>query len=154
MILCEIKEAGRYAVLSNALAKAIDWLQAYNPEDFEKGVIHLGIPEGYSAEIIVKCDEPTLKTRQEARFEAHRRFIDIQVPLLGPEMMGWAPIDKVCDRLTPYNEEKDVEFFGDTAHSIIDVKVGQMAVFFPEDAHAPNIGTGSHRKLCIKVPVD
>ena len=57
MILCEIKDAGRYAVLSGALKKAIEWLQNYQPDDFVKGVIDLGVPDGFSAEILVKCQE-------------------------------------------------------------------------------------------------
>lgn len=154
MILCEIKDAGRYAVLSGALKTAIEWLQNYNPDNFVKGVVNLGVPEGFSAEVLVKCQEPSLVPRENARLEAHRRFIDIQVPLKGPETMGWAPIESLRHSQGPYSEEKDVEFFGDSAHSLLDVKVGQMAVFFPEDAHAPNIGLGNHRKLCIKVPVD
>ena len=120
MILCEIKDAGRYAVLSGALKKAIEWLQNYQPDDFVKGVIDLGVPD----------------------------------VLKGAETMGWAPVDALHHLQSPYSEEKDVEFYGDSAHSLLDVKVGQMVVFFPEDAHAPNIGLGNHRKLCIKVPVE
>ena len=154
MILCEIKDAGRYAVLSGALKKAIEWLQNYQPDDFVKGVIDLGVPDGFSAEILVKCQELSLVPRENARPEAHHRFIDIQVPLKGAETMGWAPVDALHHLQSPYSEEKDVEFYGDSAHSLLDVKVGQMVVFFPEDAHAPNIGLGNHRKLCIKVPVE
>ena len=79
MILCEIKDAGRYAVLSGALKKAIEWLQNYQPDDFVKGVIDLGVPDGFSAEILVKCQELSLVPRENARLEAHHRFMDIEL---------------------------------------------------------------------------
>jgi beta-galactosidase beta subunit len=53
-----------------------------------------------------------------------------------------------------YDGERDICFYGDSATIMLHVRVGQMAVFFPEDAHAPNIGIGTHRKLCIKIPVE
>ena len=52
-----------------------------------------------------------------------------------------------------YDDDKDIEFFGDAAMTALHVAPGQIAVFFPDDAHAPNIGLGNHRKLCIKIPV-
>jgi YhcH/YjgK/YiaL family protein len=68
--------------------------------------------------------------------------------------MGWAPVADMTNLRQAYNEENDIEFYGDAARSIFNVQPGQMAIFFPEDAHAPNVGTGNHRKLCIKIPVD
>ena len=34
------------------------------------------------------------------------------------------------------------------------IRPGQFVIFFPEDAHAPNIGIGRHKKLCIKIAVN
>lgn len=147
MILCTISEAGRYGALSPLLKEAIEWLQKWSPSDFKVGKEEL--PSG----IVIKYQEPALVPREKARLEAHKRFIDIQVPLKGVEQMGWTPIDQVRHVLEPYNETKDVAFYGDSASALFDVRPGQMAVFFPEDAHAPNIGIGNHRKLCIKIPV-
>lgn len=147
MILCNIEDAGRYSSLSPLVAKAIEWLQKYNPADFAEGKIDLG--DG----IVVKCQSPALLPREKARLEAHRRFIDIQVPLKGVEVMGWAAVASLKHTLVPYDEAKDVAFYGDTSTSLLHVHPGQMAVFFPEDGHAPNIGIGNHRKLCIKIPV-
>lgn len=67
--------------------------------------------------------------------------------------MGWSPIKSLKHVRDAYNEAKDVTFYGDAAQCVFPVKHGQLAIFFPEDAHAPNIGLGNHRKLVIKVPV-
>ena len=147
MILSTIKDGGTYSAISPLIKEAIEWLQNWNEADFKPGELEL--PGG----IVVKFQEPALVPAEKARFEAHKRFIDIQVPLKGVEIMGWAPIDDLKNVIEPYNEDKDVVFLGDSTQNLINVYPGQMAIFFPEDAHAPNIGIGNHRKLCIKIPV-
>lgn len=147
MILSTIKDGGTYSAISPLVKEAIEWLQNWNEADFKVGKEEL--PSG----IVIKFQEPALVPAEKARFEAHKRFIDIQVPLKGIEVMGWAPVEELKNVLEPYNEAKDVAFFGDSPVSLVNVYPGQMALFFPEDGHAPNIGIGNHRKLCIKIPV-
>ena len=151
MILCTIKDALRYKNLSPELAYAIEWLQNYNASEFVKGVSVICETDG--KEVIVKSEEPALLPREKTRLEAHRKFIDVHVPLKGTEIMGWTPVSAIKHKNGEYDASNDIIFFGDSAHSLLHVKVGQIAIFFPEDAHAPNIGLGNHRKLCIKVPV-
>ncbi len=150
MIICQISDSDRYTSITPALAVAIKWLQQHANDEFVKGEYSIEFPNG---EIKVKCEEPALLPREKAHLEAHRRFIDIHVPLKGTEIIGCAPVGALKHLRTPYDETTDIEFYGDDAHSLIHLKVGQMAIFFPEDAHAPNIGLGNHRKLCIKIPV-
>lgn len=152
MILCRINEAARYRSISSHLAAAIDWLMKHFDDEFVKGIYTLD--EYSAAEITVKCEEPALLPREKARLEAHKRFIDIHVPLKGTEIIGWAPVNALKYLQQAYNDQTDIEFYGDNAHSMLHVSKGQIVIFFPEDAHAPNIGLGNHRKLCIKIPVD
>ncbi len=153
MILCKVTDAERYRGISPLLDIALDWLTENFTSTFTKGTTYIGPEaEDESLRIRVNCEEPALIPREKATLEAHRRYIDIHVPLKGTETIGWAPVESLKHIRTPYDEEKDIAFFGDTAHSLLHVKVGQIAIFFPEDAHAPNIGLGTHRKLCIKIP--
>ena len=152
MILSDIKDAWRYRNISPMIADAIDWLLGQSPDSFHKGTYTICCRDG--REMIAKCEEPDLLPREKATLEAHRRFIDIQVPLKRTESMGWVPVCSLKHPRESYNADSDIAFFGDSAHSIVHVKVGQLAIFFPEDAHAPNIGLGNHRKLIIKVPVE
>lgn len=95
-----------------------------------------------------------LRAREDAPLEAHRRYIDIHIPLDGPETIGWAPTDTLTHIVAPgYNAEQDIAFYEDKAHTFLDVQPCQCAVFFPEDAHAPNIGIPgkTHRKICVKI---
>jgi len=150
MILTDIADASRYRALSSKIAVAIDWLIEHSGDKFVKGIYTIPCPDG--SEMTAKCEEPALLPREKATLEAHRRFIDIQVPLKGTEIMGWAPVDALKHPRQAYDESNDIVFFGDSAHSMLHVRVGQLAIFFPNDAHAPNIGLGNHRKLIIKVP--
>ena len=152
MIICQIQDSARYCAISPALRTAIEWLMNHRTDQFVPGICTIG-QSSAGTDITVKCEEPALLPREKARLEAHRRYIDIHVPLKGTESMGWAPTATLKHESAPYSEEHDIAFFGDSAQSLLHIKVGQMAIVFPEDAHAPNIGLGNHRKLCIKIPV-
>ena len=151
MIVCQIEDAQKFGTLSEGIALAIEWLQNHKADGFVKGIYAAGSTA--AGDVIVKCEEPALMPRENVRLEAHRRFIDIHVPLKGTEIIGWAPVAALKHPQVPYCEESDVEFYGDAAHSLIHLHKGQLAVFFPEDAHAPNIGLGNDRKMCMKIPV-
>lgn len=147
MILTSIDNSSRYLGLHAGIDKAFAWLKDYELANFKKGEQEL------DGGILVKFEEPTLQPRENATLEVHRKYIDIHMPLKGTEIIGWAPVQTLKHVREPYNEAKDIAFFGDSAHSLLHVKPGQFAVFFPEDAHAPCIGLGNHRKICIKIPI-
>ncbi len=147
MILGDINNCNNISSLNPNISKALQWLKEHYKERFPKGVIE--IEEG---KIRVNCEEIAMMPQQ--MLEAHRRYIDIHVPQSEEETIGWAPINSLKNCITPYNEEKDIEFYGDASQCLIQVRPGQFAIFFPEDAHAPNIGIGNHRKLCVKIAID
>lgn len=93
------------------------------------------------------------KEKAEAAIETHKRYIDIQFPLLGVEKIGWKPGDQLKEESVPYNEEQDIAFYVDKPTAYTKIYPGQFAVYFPEDGHAPGIGQGNIRKVIIKIPV-
>ena len=54
----------------------------------------------------VSVQEYTTKARSEAKYEAHKKFIDIQMILSGKELIAVSPIEKMTIS-DEYNEEKD-----------------------------------------------
>ena len=46
------------------------------------------------------------KPMAEGTFEAHRKYVDIQIVVEGSEHMAWAPLDQLVD-VVRYSEEKD-----------------------------------------------
>lgn len=86
--------------------------------------------------------------------EAHRQYLDIHVLLEGEERIGWRALEDCGEPSKAYCEEEDYMLWEQPASAYIDLKPGQFAIVYPEDAHAPLIGSGSIRKLVVKALVD
>ncbi len=88
--------------------------------------------------------------------EVHRKFIDLQYILEGEEIIYVANIDD-CSDSQGYNCEKDIEFFKKSSNSKeLVMKKGDWAVFYPDDAHTPQIILNSSskvKKIVVKIPV-
>lgn len=92
------------------------------------------------------------KPADQCKIEAHKKYIDIQCVLKGKELFGVADLSTQ----TLYEDkfaEKDVAFY----HGEVDLLTltdGDFIIVFPEDAHRPQQGDGSHiSKVVVKVPV-
>lgn len=99
----------------------------------------------------------TAKPRTEGRWESHRVYIDVQVIVSGDEIMEVTEVSrlKIAEDLTP---EKDVLFFEPYGEgSVLRMRAGELAVFYPADAHRPSLASGEPaslvRKTVVKVPV-
>jgi len=91
---------------------------------------------------------------EQCRFEAHRKYIDIQFVFEGIEGMGWADLDRLAV-VDPHDDAKDIAFYAwPEPCSIVTVRAGEFTVFRSTDAHAPGIrvaGAGHVRKIVMKV---
>ena len=97
------------------------------------------------------------KNEEAAKFEAHRKYIDIQYVISGKEIMNIAPITTLKEILTPYDATKDIEFL--TVAKIVNCPAtpSNFFIFFPSDAHRPGLKDGVNspvRKLVIKLKID
>ena len=91
---------------------------------------------------------------EQSLLEAHRRYIDIQFVVSGEECIGWLPISDRKRVSSPYNADKDLEFFFDRPATWLVVSPGNFVVFYPEDAHAPLAAQGPIHKVVVKVAVE
>ena len=100
----------------------------------------------------------TTKAVENAKFEAHRRYIDIQYVHSGKEAIFWAPLTDMKEETMAYNPEKEAALFKLTdAPSALHMKPGHFAILWPQDAHAPCVQWGGPDqvfKVVIKVAVD
>lgn len=90
---------------------------------------------------------------KDAKFEAHNKYIDIQIPLSASEQFGVKPRKECVQSIGEFNDADDYILFEDEIKTIETVKAGEMIVFTPETAHAPFIGKGKIHKAIIKVKV-
>lgn len=148
MILDSLSNSARYEGLHPAFKQAFDFIKSTDFSKLEPGKIELN-----GVDLFVNFDEPIGKKADEASLEAHRKYIDIQVPFSAIETMGWRSLGELKEPKSEYNAEKDIIFFHDKATSYITVYPGQFVIFFPEDAHQPGIAEGVFRKIVVKVKI-
>lgn len=89
------------------------------------------------------------------RFEAHRKWVDVQYIASGSEIIGWVPLEDLSVS-EPYDGVKDACFGSVAAWSPVLLRAGELAVFFPEDAHAPRLAAVRPEnvvKIVVKVAV-
>ena len=91
------------------------------------------------------------------KFEHHRKHIDVQFIASGEEVIGWATSETM--KITAaYDEKKDICFgtVGPGTWTPVHLQTGQLAVLWPEDAHAPKLAAGDPvpvMKIVVKVAV-
>ena len=97
------------------------------------------------------------KNEEDAKFEAHRKYIDIQYVIAGAEQMSLAPMSMKKDVLVPYDPAKDVEFVTVTRKSDYKATPDKFFIFFPSDIHRPSVKIGENaqvKKVVVKVKID
>ncbi|HEY0969078.1 MAG TPA: YhcH/YjgK/YiaL family protein [Opitutaceae bacterium] len=96
------------------------------------------------------------KPRAEGKYESHRKYIDLQAILAGEEWMEFTHVSRLVLK-DDFSAERDVLFYQDlTAGSRLRVGPGEVAVFFPADAHMPSLAIAAPAlvyKTVVKVPV-
>ena len=91
---------------------------------------------------------------EEAKFEAHENYTDIQYIIEGQETMTYAPVEDLTVK-TPYNPEKDVVIFDNSNPGLkVVVKAGEYMIFNPWDGHKPKAAAGEPspiKKVVVKI---
>lgn len=148
MIFDKLTNADRYVSLHSLFPRAIEYL---------RGTVLSDLPPGrYSIigdDLFVIVEYVSARVRAEAQLECHRRYIDIQLVLEGMDEMGWKPLADCYDPVSDYSVERDIQFFHDVPAAWITTPPEHLCIFFPEDAHAPLVGTGYIRKVVVKIAV-
>lgn len=121
-------------------------------------VLEDGRHEIIEGKIYANIQSYETKPESECKFEAHKKYVDIQFMIQGEEKMGTASIDDF-EEVEPYNEEKDVVFLSCKEEKkenikILHVKEKEFAIFYPQDAHQPCLlveKTARVRKVVVKI---
>lgn len=148
MILDSLKNLKAYEALNPNFAKAIEFIQNSDLKS-----LPLGRNEICGDIVYANVMEVQPKAKEEAKLEIHRRYIDIQIPISGDEVMGYTPLDELPD--PAYVEADDAALYGMelAARDYFNVKNDQFVVFFPQDGHAPAITPVTLKKIVVKVAI-
>ncbi len=149
MIFSTLSQSDRYAALHPLFPRAFEYMR-----DTDLLALAPGRYNIVGEDLIAIVEQVSGKTKEMARLEAHRRYIDIQLVLDGDEQMGWKPLADCYNPVSEHSVEKDIRFFHDAPASWIATPPDAFCIFFPEDAHAPLVSTGEIRKVIFKVAVN
>lgn len=97
------------------------------------------------------------KPRERCQYESHKKYIDIQLIVDGKEIIEVSNSSSL-DILIPYDNMKDVMFYKQpvNANSRLILNKGDIAIFYPFDAHMPCVSYSQDDiviKTVVKIPI-
>lgn len=148
MILDDLINAERYYSLHDGFRPAFEFLRQLSPDKSADGRHTLD-----GENIFALLSRQDGKTKEEARLEAHLKYIDIQYLITGTESIGWKARAECTHVSDGYDSDKDIEFFPERPAVWITLHPGMFAIFYPEDAHAPLVSDAAVHKVVMKIAV-
>lgn len=146
MVVDSLDNLMGYVSLHPRFKKAFDFLKQLDFKELNRGKIIV------DEDMYINVDEVALRPAEGARYETHNQYIDIQIPLTANEVVGY--IDRsLLGAPVQVNEEKDYALYEAPFSTSIDLRVGNFAIFFPQDGHMPIIGEGMTKKIVMKIRV-
>lgn len=134
MIQDTLANSACYEALNPRFAKAFAYLRSVD------GTQALGRHdlEGDACFALVQTYET--KPLEKAKFEAHRKYIDVQFIYSGRETILWAPLAAMKEETLAYSEEKEAALWKLVPEvTPLHMSAGHFAILYPQDAHAPCI---------------
>ncbi len=152
MIVTDLDHIDHQIPMTPSLRKAFDFLRGREILRLADGRVDI---DGDRVFALVQRYETVVT--DAPKFEYHRTYIDVQFIVSGEAVIGWAPAERMSVT-EAYDAEKDICF------GMVDVgkwtpvrlEAGQLAVLWPEDAHAPKGAAGALSrvmKIVVKVAV-
>lgn len=152
MIFDSLKNIGFYKGLNDRYAKAVEFLSQENLAELENGKYEIDGKNVYAN--VMEYDTISW---EDANYEAHKHYTDIQCILKGEELMSFEPTVNLKPNCE-YNAEKDVIKFTDEIHGIdFVVRAGEYLIFQPQDGHKPkamNKKSSHVKKVVVKIKED
>lgn len=149
MVIDQLENASQYATPGSRLAKAFEFLRRKDLATLDNGKYPI---DGEDVFALVQSYDT--KPRGQGRFEAHRKYIDVQYVVAGDECMGYANIHDI--QITEAYKEKDDYMLGTGKPDFVKVRPGMFAIFHPQDAHIPCAAIDQPcavKKVVVKVRV-
>lgn len=147
MIIDTLDNLGKYTALNPLFADVVAFVKDHDLNTMEEGKHPIK-----GGDLFVNITTAKGRSKEEAVLETHIAMIDIQIPLDTEETYGYTPLQDLP--AFEYNAEKDITKYGNTqAQTYVTCRPGQMAIFFPQDGHAPCIANNDIRKAIFKVAV-
>jgi YhcH/YjgK/YiaL family protein len=149
MIIDSLKNASLYYGINERIAAGFEFLK----KDDLVGMVP-GKYEIDGSNVFALIQHYETKPQECGKWEAHRRYIDIQFVVQGIERMGYANLDRM-EISVPYNEKDDYLLLAGSG-DFFTVQAGTFVVFAPQDVHMPTLAVTAPQpviKAVVKVRV-
>lgn len=152
MIKNSLKYTKNYYNLSDKIKLALKYLEQNDLKERQNG--HYDI---LGNDVYINIQDYTSKPETQGKWEAHRKYIDIQFMIKGSERIGVGEIDNY-QTSEAYDEAKDLEFLNTTndKHQFINMNENDFIILYPQDVHMPQIAmdTPSYvKKAVVKISI-
>ena len=149
MVTDVLVNARLYFGLGDRIARALEWARVTDPTALEPGRIDID-----GDRLFALVSDYVTKPLPDGRWEAHRRYLDLQCVAGGNERIGYAPLASLAGGA--YIPEKDIAWLeGDG--SFVTMEPGRFMLLWPGDGHMPGIAVEEPvpvRKVVVKIAVD
>ena len=149
MIKDNLKNAQFYYGLGEKFKKAFEYLKSNDLLKLDNGKYEID-----GENIFVSVQDYNTKPESEGKFEAHKKYADIQFIIKGEEKIGYTNIQN-CSPSTFYDDTNDIVFL-EGSGDFITARENTFLIFLPQDAHMPCILTDSPeyvKKAVVKVKI-
>ncbi|MDE6716224.1 MAG: YhcH/YjgK/YiaL family protein [Muribaculaceae bacterium] len=150
MIVGNLSNTKEIEKLNKHLPAVFEWLRNNADSIHNSDITRIDLIDG---EVYANIESVALKERTEQLIEAHKKYIDVHVPVNTTEVIGWESADALDCPVSPYDEEKDVAKFCKIPDTYLYIKPGYFCIMTPDDGHAPCIGSGQLKKICVKIKI-
>jgi biofilm protein TabA len=140
-----------YKGISKNLDLALDYLTQTDLSGAEAGKYEID-----GSHVFALVQTPETRPQEQCRWEAHKKYIDIQYLIDGEEAIGFQKTEAMTVS-EPYDAEKDIVFFHENGKGFFPrLAPGSFVICFPTDAHMPLLCTQEPqhiKKVIVKIEV-
>lgn len=152
MIVDKLENAEMYYVLGERYKKAFEYLKSVDLKNLENGKYSID-----GEEIFVSVQDYETKSESEGKFEAHKKYADVQFIITGREKIGYENI-KNCKETTFYDDKNDIVFLENKTpyKTFVNADENTFLIFTPQDAHMPCITIKNStyvKKAVVKIKI-
>ena len=148
MIVDNLNNCSLYTSVHKGLEKAFEFIKSYEKDELPEGRYEI---DGEKVYAMVQHYDTFSK--EQAKWEAHRKYIDLQYVSKGNEIINYTNIGNLTP-YTEYNEKDDYVLLNGPDGTEVKLKSGDYVILFPEDAHQPRCAWGEVqrvKKIVVKI---
>jgi YhcH/YjgK/YiaL family protein len=147
MIYCKVADLSKYSSISKNIKTAIDFIQSHDLNSLPLGKT---IVDGEN--VFINKSEAETKLAELQRYEAHHKYIDIQIDLAGDEKLYVTNYNNIC--VQEYIAHDDYELYDFSEPDVVvNLNKEFCAIIFSNEIHLPCIKntTDAVTKCVVKV---